>query len=161
MSNKPENDPLYRKNVGIIVLNKDGKVFMAKRVDFKNEISAPWQFPQGGMDDGETVEQTGLRELYEETGIKSVRLLKISKEWYAYNYPPKVHYLTPDKRKFKGQVQRWILVEFTGNESEININKDPIEFCDWEWKDPTEAPQLIVEFKRPIYEKVIAEFFLS
>lgn len=155
----------YRPCVGVMVLNGEGRVWMGHRVAEANSEIAPdeqrWQMPQGGIDPGEDAYQAALRELYEETGIRSVSLLAEAPEWINYDLPP--HLVGKALRgMFCGQRQKWFALRFTGEESEIAINPPPdgheAEFDDWAWRDMNELPGLIVPFKRPVYEEVVRVF---
>ena len=145
---------LYRKNVGIIVCKK-GKVLLCARAD---QLTYSWQFPQGGIDAQEDVIDAAKRELFEETGIKSVKLIAIMPYSLKYDFPlnNKYHKISG----FVGQDQHWVCFEFTGDDSEIDfkINPQEIEFKDFEWTDINEAPKRIIEFKKEVYLRV-AEFF--
>ena len=146
---------LYRPNVGIMVLNKRGEVFMAHRNDCRDKA---WQMPQGGIDKGEEEYQAALRELQEETNITSVTLIAESLHWYTYDFPAGVQFISEKKKAFDGQTQKWFLFEFTGKESEINLNKPDPEFDGWKWVKAEEIVDMIVAFKRDVYKKVLNEF---
>lgn len=154
----------YRPNVGIMVLKGDGKVWVGHRANKKGTEYANsdtfWQMPQGGIDEGEDAQAAALRELYEETGIKSVTLLDQTDDWIAYDFPPGI----PAKisTKYRGQKQMWFVYRFEGDETEIQINPPPeghkAEFDQWKWVDMEEMENLVVDFKRDVYAKVIARF---
>ena len=155
----------YRPCVGIMVLNREGLVWVGRRLSENNSESdgSPqlWQMPQGGIDKGEDVLVAARRELFEETGMRSVTLLAEAKDWINYDLPP--HLIgTGLKGKYRGQTQRWFAFHFDGDESEINIEEPPSgqhqEFDAWNWKPMAELPDLIVPFKREVYRKVVAEF---
>ena len=153
-----KNLPL-RNGVGIVLLNKDNKVFVAKRIDNPNNY---WQMPQGGMDEGETYHEAAIRELYEETSIKSVTYVKTIDGFTTYNLPD--HLLGIIWRgKFKGQKQKWFIMKFTGEDSEININTKKPEFLEWKWIDFKLITKNVVEFKVEVYKKIEFEIerFLS
>jgi putative (di)nucleoside polyphosphate hydrolase len=159
------NNLPYRLCVGIMVLNSDGLVWAGHRIAEGNTEydGSPqlWQMPQGGIDADEIPYQAGLRELYEETGMRSVELLAEAPDWIDYDLPD--HMIGIGLRgKYRGQRQRWFAVRFTGNESEISINPPPgghkAEFDAWEWKPMHDLPGLIVPFKRKAYDQVIAAF---
>ena len=143
----------YRKGVGMMVFNDKKKIFVGKRID--NQTA--WQMPQGGVDDNEDYETAARRELYEETGIQSIRIIQKSKEEYTYELP---QYLLGKiwKGKYVGQKQNWFLIKFLGPDSEINLKQKHPEFNEWKWVDIDELPRLIVPFKRKLYLSVIQEF---
>lgn len=146
---------LYRPNVGIMVLNSNGNVFMAHRTDSRKQA---WQMPQGGIDGGEDEYDAALRELYEETNISSVTLIAESTKWYTYDFPAGVHFISEKKKAFAGQKQKWFLFEFTGDESEINLDKPDPEFNQWKWMPVERIVDVIVPFKRDVYRQVVDEF---
>lgn len=169
MSGKTKNlnpsDLPYRPCVGVMILNELGLVWAGRRIKEGNtEYSGSpklWQMPQGGIDKGETPHQAAFRELYEETGMTSVTLISEAPDWYHYDLP--AHMIgTGLKGKYRGQKQRWFAFRFDGDESEIQINPPPgghsAEFDQWAWKPMRELPDLIVPFKRDVYEQVIAAF---
>ena len=143
----------YRKGVGMMVFNDKKKIFVGKRID--NQTA--WQMPQGGVDNNEDYETAAKRELFEETGIESIRIVKKSKEMYTYDLP---EYLLGKiwKGKYKGQKQNWFLMKFLGPDSEINLKQKYPEFNQWKWVDIDELPKLIVPFKKKLYLSVIREF---
>ena len=144
----------YRPCVGIMLLNKENKVFIAQRVDTKGTT---WQMPQGGIDSTETPWQAALREMKEEINTVNVRLIAETKEWITYDFPEKLHETLWGGRFF-GQTQKWFLVEYLGQDDEINIHTRHPEFTEWRWVDATELPDLIVPFKRDLYIKLLEEF---
>ncbi|MGO4437264.1 RNA pyrophosphohydrolase [Rhizobium sp. RAF56] len=161
---KAEDLP-YRRCVGIMVLNRQGLVWAGHRVAIGNSEydGSPhlWQMPQGGIDGGEDPLEAAYRELYEETGMRSVTLLAEARDWINYDLP--AHLIGIGlKGKYRGQTQRWFAFRFEGDESEIAINPPPgghePEFDAWGWKPMPELPNLIVAFKRQVYETVVAEF---
>lgn len=155
----------YRRCAGIVVFNNAGKVWAGKRKMKKNdELSGKdklWQFPQGGIDEGEEPLIAAKRELYEETGMRSVRYLDETKDWINYDLPPEVVGIAL-KGKYRGQTQKWFAFRFEGNENEIAINPppdgNPAEFNKWEWVDLESMAMMVVSFKQAVYEKVIAQF---
>ena len=155
----------YRPCVGIMVLNRDGLVWAGRRIAEEDSEMAGtdklWQMPQGGIDKDEDPLPAALRELYEETGMRTVSLLAEAPDWINYDLPPHLVGIAL-KGKFRGQTQRWFAFRFEGEESEIAINPPPggheAEFDDWGWKEMDELPELIVPFKRELYEEVVAAF---
>lgn len=143
----------YRLNAGIIIANNKGQVLLCARAD---QADNNWQFPQGGIDKDEAPLQAAIRELYEETGIKSAQLIAQMPYPVRYDFPPEIAKHSP----FCGQEQHWFLFEFTGNEKEINlkINPNEIEFKAYQWSDITIAPKLIVKFKKKVYNEVVDYF---
>ena len=140
-----------RTGVGIIVLNNENKVFVAKRKD--NPVNK-WQMPQGGVDKGEDYFTAMKRELFEETSIKNIKILKEIDEIFEYELP---NYLIGKiwKGKFRGQKQKWFITKFVGEENEINLKTNNQEFIDWKWILPNELPLVIVDFKKELYIKLL------
>jgi putative (di)nucleoside polyphosphate hydrolase len=154
MSRDRADDAAYRPCVGIMLIDQERRVFVALRGDTEEEA---WQMPQGGVDRGETPKEAALRELHEETGISSADLLAETTGWLQYDVPPD---LRPRswRGRFRGQRLKWFLMRFTGTEDEIDLAHHGSEFVDWRWVAPEALPGLIVAFKRPVYEAVLAEF---
>ena len=147
MEDKFKNLPL-RSGVGIVVLNKYNKVFVAKRIDNPKNF---WQMPQGGVDEGENFLSAAYRELEEETSIKSVKLIHEIDEITTYLLPK--HLLGVIwKGKYKGQKQKWFLMRFLGNDNEININTNKPEFLEWKWIDLDMITDVVVDFKFEVYK---------
>ena len=142
-----------RNGVGIIVLNNYNEVFVGKRKD--NPIDK-WQMPQGGMDEGESLINAMKRELFEETGIKNIKILKEIDRTYEYELPDNLVGIIW-KGKFRGQKQKWFITKFLGNDSEINLNTKHPEFIDWKWIDPKKLPEVIVNFKKKLYINLLKE----
>jgi len=142
-----------RKGVGIVLLNKKNKVFVAKRIDNPKNF---WQMPQGGVDGDENYYDAALRELEEETSIVSVE--------FVHEINKKLTYILPDhligiiwKGRFKGQTQKWFVMRFTGNETEINIKTKNPEFLDWKWIDLKDLTKIAVNFKLDVYKNLEQE----
>ena len=142
-----------RKGVGIILLNDENKVFVAKRIDNPKNF---WQMPQGGIDVGEDYYEAALRELKEETSVESVELIQ--------EIDKKLTYILPDhligiiwKGRFKGQIQKWFVMRFVGNDSEINIHTKKPEFLDWKWIDLKDLTKIAVSFKLDVYKNLKQE----
>ena len=146
----------YRPNVGIMLVNRDDRVFVAQRLDSKNDA---WQMPQGGIDKGEDPQTAALRELEEETGVRPdlVRVVAQTGDWLSYDLPDE---LIPRiwGGKYRGQKQHWFLLRFLGDDDQIDIETDHPEFSRWEWIDPSELVDRIVPFKRDVYARVLREF---
>jgi len=139
-----------RSGVGIVVLNKNNQVFVAKRIDNSKNF---WQMPQGGVNKNEDYLAAAYRELEEETSIKNVDLVKELDELISYDLPK--HLLGVIwKGKYRGQEQKWFVVRFLGNDSEININTNHPEFCEWKWVELEKITDLVVDFKLHVYEEV-------
>jgi putative (di)nucleoside polyphosphate hydrolase len=154
----------YRPCVGIAVLNRDGRVFIGRRLGGPEHVDETheWQMPQGGIDDGEDPRSTALRELYEETNIRSVKVLGEVSEWLTYDIPRAI-VGRAWKGKYRGQTQKWFALRFTGDESEIDVahpagGAHKPEFVEWRWEPMENLPSLVVPFKRAVYERVVAEF---
>lgn len=151
------SDKEYRLNVGLMIVNQEGKVWLGKRNDVKISTKC-YQMPQGGIDEGETPIQAAYRELFEETGLtkEQVELIKESDYWYQYDIPKEVGFF----ERFKGQRQKWFLFSFKGEDKDFNLEVHPeeIEFSSFYWEDIETIPSLVVEFKKEVYEKVVAEF---
>ena len=149
MEEKFKNLPL-RSGVGIVVLNKTNKVFVAKRIDNPKNF---WQMPQGGVDDGEDFLSAAYRELEEETSIKNVELISELDGFITYNLPDRLLGIIW-KGKYKGQIQKWFLMRHLGDDNEINIKTKKPEFLDWKWVDLKEITTLVVDFKLHVYKEL-------
>jgi putative (di)nucleoside polyphosphate hydrolase len=157
----------YRDCVGVAVFNRDGLVFIGRRMadpwtEDKSEEGAPWQMPQGGIDKGEEAHPAALREMFEETSIRSVELVAEAPGWIYYDLPDAALGIAL-KGKYRGQRQRWFAFRFTGEDSEINVGEPgdgsmPAEFDAWRWEKLERLPDLIVPFKREAYQQVVAAF---
>ena len=146
----------YRPNVGVVVFCPRGRVWLGRRAETDGPHN--WQFPQGGVDDGEDLEAAARRELYEETGLRSVELLGRTEDWVVYDFPPG---WTGSKalKGWKGQKQVWFAYRFTGADDEVKLDlHQPPEFDAWRWASLQEAPQLVIPFKRATYDHVMQAF---
>jgi len=143
------NLPL-RSGVGIVVLNKENKVFVAKRIDNPKNF---WQMPQGGVDEGEDFLKAAYRELEEETSIKNVELIKELDGTITYELPDRLLGLIW-KGKYRGQKQKWFLMRFVGSDNEINIKTKHPEFLEWKWVELDKITDLVVDFKLHVYKEV-------
>lgn len=165
MAKKDPSKLPYRPCVGIMVLNQENKVWAGHRlVESAKELSLTdkrWQMPQGGIDKGEDPLDAAKRELWEETGMTSVTLLQEAAKPIEYDLPKELQGVAL-KGKYKGQKMWWFAFRFEGEESEINVTNPPegapIEFDVWKWLDMDQLPELIVPFKKPLYEQVVAQF---
>ena len=149
MEEKFKNLPL-RNGVGIIVLNNKNKIFVARRIDNPKNF---WQMPQGGVDDGEDFLEAAYRELEEETSIKNVELIKEFDDTTTYELPDHLLGIIW-KGKFRGQKQKWFLMRFTGEESEIDIKTKNPEFLDWKWVGINQLTEVVVDFKLHVYKEL-------
>ena len=140
-----------RSGVGVIILNRDNKVFVGKRKD--NPIDK-WQMPQGGVEIGESYLSAMKRELYEETSIKSIEILKEIDGFFEYELPRNLVGIIW-KGKFRGQKQKWFIAKFIGNENEINLETRIPEFIEWKWIMPNQLPKTIVNFKKKMYADLL------
>jgi putative (di)nucleoside polyphosphate hydrolase len=150
----------YRRNVGAVLFNQDGRVFVARRADLPNAEGSPggWQLPQGGIDADEDPRQALLRELEEEIGTARAEIIGEHPEWLTYDLPRELIGVALGGR-YRGQRQRWFALRFAGEDSDIRLDLDPHpEFDAWRWADLSELPALAVDFKQPIYE-VLAKSF--
>ena len=142
-----------RIGVGIIVLNHENKIFVGKRKD--NPVYK-WQMPQGGVDKGEDFITAMKRELKEETSIDNIKIIKEIDGWLEYELPKNLLGIIW-KGKFRGQKQKWFIVRFTGTDSEINLETKYPEFIEWKWIEMNKLPEVIVNFKRNVYVKLLSE----
>jgi len=142
-----------RIGVGVIVFNEKNKVFVGKRKD--NPVDK-WQMPQGGVNKDEGYLMAMKRELHEETGITSIKVLKELDQWFEYELPKNLLGIIW-KGKYRGQKQKWFIVKFTGKDSEIDLKTKHPEFIEWKWIDMNELPNVIVDFKKDVYLKLLKE----
>ncbi|MBY0355855.1 MAG: RNA pyrophosphohydrolase [Rickettsiales bacterium] len=144
----------YRMGVGLMLLNEHQQVFVGRRIDQRSEA---WQMPQGGIDAGEDPRTAVFREMEEEIGTAQAEILAESDGWLDYDLP--VH-LVPELwgGKYRGQKQKWYLMRFLGRDADINLQTAHPEFFEWQWANPQQLPQLIVPFKRELYQRILNEF---
>ena len=151
MENKKEL-PL-RIGVGVALLNHENKIFVGKRIDNPKNF---WQMPQGGIDENESFLEAAKRELQEETGIKTIKIIKELDKWFTYDLPENLISIIW-KGKYRGQKQKWFIMRFFGNNSEIDVKTKNPEFLDWKWIKPLELPNIAVNFKINLYTKLTKE----
>lgn len=144
----------YRPCVGMMLINREGRVFVARRID---NVAEAWQMPQGGIDADEDPRVAAMRELEEEIGTRNAEIVAESRGWLSYDLP---EHLVGKLwgGKYRGQTQKWFALRFLGEDAEINIATKHPEFSHWKWVAPAELPGLIVPFKRDLYEAVLGEF---
>lgn len=151
----------YRRGVGVMLINGDGLVWTGRRLPkwVGDKSAYIWQMPQGGIEPGENLTAAALREVQEETGMTSVDIVGEHSEWLTYDLPTELLGVAL-KGRYRGQIQRWFAMRFWGDDSEINIHprSGKAEFDRWRWRQAAELPDLIVSFKRPVYQTVIAAF---
>lgn len=151
----------YRACVGIVLFNAAGLVWMGRRiggVDGSRYLTSRWQCPQGGIDAEETPRAAALRELHEETGIRSVLIIEEMAEWLSYDFPPEIRVDTM-RGAYRGQRQKWFAMRFLGDDGEIDLNCGvKAEFDAWNWLPLSEATELVVGFKRRVYSRLIEAF---
>ncbi|MDA7841584.1 RNA pyrophosphohydrolase [Gammaproteobacteria bacterium] len=143
----------YRKGVGIIIVNAKGQFFLGKRIG-----AEAWQFPQGGIDEGENPEEALYRELHEETGLikDRVTIVTVSKRWLVYHIP---HVYQRSNKQYDGAMQKWFLLRLTGTNEDINLNAvDQAEFDAWKWADKKTAINSVIRFKKGVYASIFSEF---
>jgi len=162
MIKQPDTAPGYRPCVGILVVNREGRVWIGRRADAPLDAEGRgswWQMPQGGIDDAEDPREAARRELFEETGIRSIEFIGESRDWHVYDLPPELVGKAWGGR-YRGQRQKWFAVRFLGPDSEVNITPEQghqIEFDDWRWASVEDVLELIVPFKRDVYRAVLGE----
>ena len=146
---KNTNQLPYRSGVGMMIFNDEKKIFVGKRIDNQEA----WQMPQGGIDKDEDIESAAKRELFEETGIQSIRIIKRSEKIYTYDLPQ--HLLGKIwKGKYKGQKQKWFLMRYLGKDEDINIKTNKPEFLEWKWIELDKITEVVVDFKYHVYKEL-------
>lgn len=165
MANPGGTDPngadAYRPCVGVMLLNAEGLVFIGRRGAKNVETPSPfrWQMPQGGIDPGEAPREAAIRELAEETGVRDAELLAEHSEWLHYDFPPEVRAMKANKGHWRGQRQRWFAFRFRGEETQIDLEAHgEVEFDAWRWEALERLPDLVIPWKRSVYERVAAAF---
>jgi putative (di)nucleoside polyphosphate hydrolase len=159
-----DQDLPYRRSAGVMLLNRDGAAFVGRRKKSHEGglvVGHEWQMPQGGIDDGEAPFEAALRELYEETNVASASLIAEAPQWLSYELPADAS--SRWRGRYRGQTQKWFLLRFEGEDSEIDIERPaggahPPEFSAWRWERLEALPELVVPFKRRVYEEVVALF---
>lgn len=144
----------YRTGIGILLFNARGQVFTARRIDTKQDA---WQFPQGGIDEGEDPATAAWREMQEEIGTNNATMIGESRTWLVYDLPADLADQVW-RGRFRGQKQKWFAFSFQGSDADIDIATEHPEFCEWRWMDLGQVPDLIVPFKRALYDQIVAEF---
>jgi putative (di)nucleoside polyphosphate hydrolase len=155
MTDAPDPSSLpYRPCVGVMLFNRDGRVFVARRIDM---VSEAWQMPQGGIDPGEDPAEAAFRELGEEIGTRAAEIMAATEDWLDYDLP--VELIGKLWRgRYRGQRQKWFAMRFLGADRDIDIETEKPEFCEWKWVEPPELPGLIVPFKRDLYAELVKRF---
>jgi len=148
-----QNKLPLRTGVGIVLLNKENNIFVAKRIDNRKNF---WQMPQGGVNVGENYVNAAKRELEEETSVKSTKIIKKLDGWFSYNLPKNLIGKIW-KGKYRGQKQKWFVMKFLGNDKEINIKTEHPEFLKWKWVEVNKITDLVVDFKLNIYKEIKEE----
>jgi putative (di)nucleoside polyphosphate hydrolase len=154
MSRAKVGDAAYRRGVGIMLFNRSGLIFVAQRIDTDADA---WQMPQGGIDEGEAPADAARRELKEEIGTDRAEIVAESKDWHRYELPADLQPLVWGG-KFRGQMQKWFAMRFTGTDKDIDLETEHPEFSAWKWAKAATLPDLIVPFKRALYRDIVAEF---
>jgi len=145
----------YRLGIGLMIVNKSKKILVAKRIDSKGPFS--WQMPQGGIDIGETASTAAFREMQEEIGCNKGQIIAETKHWYCYDIPPKlIHKMW--NGQYKGQKQKWFLMDFLGEDTDINLHTEKPEFVSWRWVRRSQLLNIVIPFKKHLYQAVLKEF---
>ena len=139
----------------MMILNHNNEILVGRRIDHPSGF---WQMPQGGIDDNENPEEAVWREMMEEIGTNNVNLIKISSQWVRYNIPQDTLDRLPWGKRYVGQIQKWFVFRFTGQESDIDVGTENPEFSEWKWAKSNSLANNIVPFKREIYNKILEEF---
>lgn len=156
VTDRPDRQRLpYRPCVGLMLLNASGQAFIGNRISSDHFVA--WQMPQGGIDPGETPEEAALRELHEEVGTDKAEILSAHPQWLNYDIPDELLGRALGGR-YRGQTQKWFALRFTGTDADIDVHTAHPEFDRWRWSPLGELIELIVPFKRPVYEQVIVTF---
>ena len=145
----------YRKCVGMMILNTKNQILVGKRLD---NPSGYWQMPQGGIDENENPEEAVWREMMEEIGTNKASLIASSKEWISYDIPSEILSTLPWGNEYMGQIQKWFLFNFNGDDRDINVGTENPEFSDWKWMNYEEITHNAVPFKKNVYQKIQSEF---
>lgn len=148
----------YRPNVGMVLFRTDGLALYCKRLGAPDPYQ--WQFPQGGVDDGEDIRTAVYREMEEEIGVNAelVQLLDETPDWLSYDFPPEIREKMSKRGAFRGQRQKWFAFRFIGRDSDIRLDAHEREFSDWRWDALAKAPDLVIPFKRAAYETIAQRF---
>ena len=150
----PEDPRPWRACVGLMLFSPDGRVWVGDRID---TLGNHWQMPQGGIDEGESPREAALRELREEIGTDKAEIVAEYPDWLKYDLPPEISRRIWGGR-YRGQMQRWFALRFTGCDEDIHLDRHHQEFDAWKWEDIERLPDLVIGFKRDIYEKLVAAF---
>ena len=145
----------YRPCVGVMLFNPRGRVFVGSRID--RDAGEAWQMPQGGIDDGDELLDAALRELYEETGIQEAEIVAEHPGWLTYDLPRDLLGKAL-KGRYRGQTQKWFLARFNGTDKDVKLDLHDPEFETWRWVPVVELPEIIVPFKKAIYQALVADF---
>ena len=145
----------YRTCVGMLIINKDKKILVGRRLDHPSGF---WQMPQGGIEEGEIPEEAVWREMIEEIGTDNAELYQTSSQWLKYDIPKDTLEKLPWGGRYSGQTQKWFVFKFKGNDKEINVKTENPEFSEWKWIDSKSLTKNVVPFKRELYKNILEEF---